>query len=298
MKIHYLKHSEINKQKWDEALLKSLNQEEYALSWYLDVVSPGWEALIADDFRFLMPLPAKSKFGFHYLVQPLFVKQLGIFSSHKISEDIVSQFLKKIPAKFLFQNFSFNAGNTVLLNNSRTYNNHVLDLSPHYNDIRKTYSRNCKRNIKKAQNSNIEIKTNLSITEFVEFKYKYAEITSTKDLKQIKKTLEQLITKAFSFNKGLILGAYCNNELCSEAFFIQGKNKNYYLICASSETGKKTQALYRILDFYIQQNSGQQKILDFTGSNLKGVAYFNESFGAIPIQFKSIKKSFFNSLTS
>ncbi len=46
-KVQYLKHHEIDKQRWDACIQEARNAQIYALSWYLDVVTPGWEAIVA-----------------------------------------------------------------------------------------------------------------------------------------------------------------------------------------------------------------------------------------------------------
>ncbi|MBK7430609.1 MAG: hypothetical protein IPI62_06680 [Bacteroidetes bacterium] len=78
--IKHLRHTEINKSKWDNTIKLSPEGIVYAASWYLDIVSPGWEALMDDDYKFIFPLCTRSKFGFSYLYQPHFTQQGGLFS--------------------------------------------------------------------------------------------------------------------------------------------------------------------------------------------------------------------------
>ena len=58
---------------------------------------PGWEALISENYEYIMPLPVKSKYKIPYLVQPILTQQLGIFSKNKINENIIEEFIKEIP---------------------------------------------------------------------------------------------------------------------------------------------------------------------------------------------------------
>ena len=69
----------------------------YARTWYLDVVSPGWEALVADDYDCIMPLPRKRRYGLAYLVQPPLTQQLGVFARQGGSEKMTEAFIRKIP---------------------------------------------------------------------------------------------------------------------------------------------------------------------------------------------------------
>ena len=54
--ICYLTHNQIDKQRWDECIAQSPDGLIYCWSWYLDVVHPGWEALVEDDYENVMPL--------------------------------------------------------------------------------------------------------------------------------------------------------------------------------------------------------------------------------------------------
>ncbi|OIP03307.1 MAG: hypothetical protein AUJ97_04685 [Bacteroidetes bacterium CG2_30_32_10] len=61
MEIRYLKHKEIDKDKWDNCIEKAFNGIIYAYSWYLDIVSENWDALIEDDYKTVFPLTQKKK---------------------------------------------------------------------------------------------------------------------------------------------------------------------------------------------------------------------------------------------
>ena len=97
MNLKYLKHNEIDFELWDERVRSSIGGFPYAYSWYLNVVSPNWEAIVSEDYEFLMPLPVKRKYLFRYLIQPAYTQQLGVFSNKFISSDILIDFVKKIP---------------------------------------------------------------------------------------------------------------------------------------------------------------------------------------------------------
>ena len=57
--IQLLKHNEIDKPRWDECIQNSPNGLIYAYSWYLDFISPKWEAMVRGDYEFIMPLTCK-----------------------------------------------------------------------------------------------------------------------------------------------------------------------------------------------------------------------------------------------
>ncbi|NMD01548.1 MAG: hypothetical protein GYA62_17755, partial [Bacteroidales bacterium] len=82
MNLTYLKHNEINKQKWENCILNAINGNLYAYAWYLDIVSPNWEAFVSDNYEVVIPLTVKKMLGFRTLQQPLFTQQLGVFTTN------------------------------------------------------------------------------------------------------------------------------------------------------------------------------------------------------------------------
>ena len=109
MKIAYLKHEEIDKYRWDKCVQESFNGIFYAFSFYLDEVCETWDALVADDYKAVMPIPKNTKFGITYSIQPLFCQQLGVFSCVHLDEKLVWSFLKEIPSAFQYVHLHLNS---------------------------------------------------------------------------------------------------------------------------------------------------------------------------------------------
>src|SRR6056297_1897646 len=94
--INYYLHKNIDKQKWDNCIQHAHNELIYAYSWYLDIVSPHWDALIQGDYEMVMPLPKKRKYRITYLIQPLFTQQLGIFYKKPLTSKEIQPFFDYI----------------------------------------------------------------------------------------------------------------------------------------------------------------------------------------------------------
>jgi hypothetical protein len=95
--ISYLTNNQIDKNRWDECIGQAVNGLVYAWSWYLDIVHPGWEALVeieCDKYLSVMPITSKRKMLVNYVCQPFFVQQLGVFSVRPITEEVTAAFLK------------------------------------------------------------------------------------------------------------------------------------------------------------------------------------------------------------
>ena len=77
--IVYHKNKEIDHEQWDNCISNSGYAKPYAYSWYLDIMSPGWEALVDDDYDSVFPIPSYIRFGLQYASTPPFLQQLGAF---------------------------------------------------------------------------------------------------------------------------------------------------------------------------------------------------------------------------
>ncbi len=129
MKISYLPQESIDKAKWDRCIDRSANGLVYAYSLYLDTMSKNWDALISDDYLYIMPLTWNKKFGFYYLYQPFFTASLGVFGNN-VSAEIVKEFLNNIPAKFKYWDFYLNKENVYPVDGYEIYErrNYVIPL--------------------------------------------------------------------------------------------------------------------------------------------------------------------------
>ena len=81
--LQYLKHGEIDFQRWDDCIDHAINSYVYAYSWYLNIVAGEWDALVEEKdgkYQRVFPLPFRKKAGIKYIYQPPFTQQLGLFS--------------------------------------------------------------------------------------------------------------------------------------------------------------------------------------------------------------------------
>lgn len=297
MRIVRLHHSTIDKGLWDNALSRCHNKTIYALSWWLDVVSPDWEALVSDDFSYIMPLPIKRKWGIPVVLQPLYTQQLGIFSEKPITEAVISNFIRYLPNGYYHMNW-----NNESFPSSRKKNNYVLSLSDSYENIYLRFSKNIQRNIRFALKQNLEIKT-VSATSFIEaFTHNTIHYSP-----RFFPLLEKLIKVCQFKQAATIIGCLHNNNIIAGAFIPHYFGTNYYLAPFSSDEGKKRKAMFLLISDFIREHICDQQTIDFEGSSIEGVARLYKGFGAknkpysvqenfqfnglsIPIRLKSARK--------
>jgi hypothetical protein len=67
--------------------------------------------------------------------------------------------------------------------------------------------------------------------------------------------------------------------------FLFSGDRLIFSVCASTPEGHKNQAMHFLVNHQINQYAGRHSILDFSGSEIKGIAYFNSTFGAKPVTY-------------
>lgn len=145
--IVWLKNEEIDRLKWDGTLAEIPGAKPYAWSWYLDIISPGWEALVDDDYCSLFPLPRSKKYGLSYIATPVFLQQLGLFAPDGDGKKIALEFIAFMPELYRF--IDLNIGQEVKLPGytlTPRYN-FELKLSDPYEKVWVNYMSDCRRNI-------------------------------------------------------------------------------------------------------------------------------------------------------
>ena len=273
MKIIHLRNEAIDRERWDSCIALSGNQLTYAFTWYLDVVSPQWEALVSNDYEYIMPLPVKRRYKVPYLVQPILTQQLGVFSKSQITEKIVEEFIKEIP----YFSYELNFNDENFYPKALIFPNFLLNLHQNYTDIKAKYTKNTQRNIEKAIKLDLKIKTELSLDEFLEF---YSSIE--KNFLTVRHSvLEKLLKIGVSVNAVKIYGIYSsNNKLIAGICLLRSPKRLTYLLPASNNEGKTSSAMFLLIDKLIQENAGKDKVFDFEGSSVEGIARFYRGFGA------------------
>lgn len=288
-KIKYIKHSDIDEDKWNRCIDASLNCRIYAYSWQLDRAAPHWDALVLGDYAFVMPLPIRKKLGMSFLYQPLFSQQLGIYPTP--SQDISNLFYSYLAMHFRYAEIQLNAGNVPGKNIDKTdfiaRKNYLLPLGHSYKSIASFYSTNTQRNIAKAKKNDLHLVEGIRLESYLEFKLaNLPPGVSKADLHPLKNII------AFGQYKGFgeIYGVYTSgNELCAAVYFCRWKDRVIYFNAVSSDHGKTLGGMYFLIDQFIAKNAGKNLTLDFEGSMIPGVARFYAGFGATPETYFQLK---------
>lgn len=290
--IRLLKHNEINKRRWDDCINKSFNGNVYALSWYLDIVHPNWNALIENDYERVMPLTNSKKFGLSYMFQPFFVQQLGVFSTSQLSQDDVDNFINAIPQQYLLTQYRLNSYNKVDYDSDiiAKHRNVELDLIYDYQYLYNNYNNNTKRNLAKAEAAGLSINNNINpeiiINLFRNNRGKDVKHWKDKEYNRLLELINTAISQECCFTIGI---NDLDNNTIAGAVFMHSHDRIIFLFSGSDEAHKDKHALTMLLDNVIREFSETQYTLDFEGSDNDGLARFYKGFGGAEVFYPEVK---------
>jgi lipid II:glycine glycyltransferase (peptidoglycan interpeptide bridge formation enzyme) len=288
--IQFVKNKDIDYQRWDQCIARSTVPLIYVQSWYLDRISPDWDALIQDDYAFVMPLIVIRKFGISFLLQPIFAQQHGIFPE----TDLVTQnnFLSTIYDQFKYVTINLNASHCEPFPEGfmvQPRNNYILKLSASILDLKSNYSKHTRRQIRKAEDNQVFIIKGLQISEYLDLKI---AVNKNNPQQPTMQTLKRLLEYGHSKGTGIVYSAYNqHNTLCAAAYFFFAGKRVTYLNAVSTDEGKNINAMHKIVDQFIQEHAGTPLTLDFEGSVIPGIARFYKGFGAETEQYYCLKSN-------
>jgi hypothetical protein len=289
--IKYILHSEIDKAKWDNCVQQSGNGLIYAYSWYLDAMAEHWDALVLNDYEAIMPLTWNKKYGIHYLYQPFFCASLGIFSKNEIAAATTEEFLKNIPKRFRYIDIYLNHQNLFPADHfSLTERiNYILPLNRSYNEIAELYRTNLKRNIKKAEQSGLKAMKNIAIDDIIVLAKETMQRVSAISDEQLQR-FKTVFAKAKENRQAETLGIYNNSDqLLASAVFLFSHKRWYYILVGNHPNGKTLSASHYLIDRFIKAHAGTNAILDFEGSDIRNLAFFYSSYGAIEERYAALR---------
>ena len=277
--INYLTRDQIDIGKWDSCIHNAFNKLPYAFSYFLDNMAPGWGALIVGDYRMVMPLTWKKKWGIKYLYQPPFIQQLGVFSNNKISGNELASFIAAIKNQFRFAEIFLNYENLDPTASARQ--NYILPLSTGYEQLKAGYKNDLLKNLRVAAKAQIRFGEGELETSLQSYQYEY-----NRRLPHVKRydydAFRNVCLSAASNNKLIIRSAYdSDGVMLSSAIFILDAGRLVLSLSVTTSDGRLQSANHFLLDQVIREFAGRSIILDFEGSEIPGIAHFYKNFGAV-----------------
>ena len=299
--ICYLKHDDINKTLWDECIAHAPNGNVYAWSWYLDIVHPGWGALIEmrhHKYLTVMPITGKKKYGIKYLCQPFFSQQLGVFSILPLTQRHLIGFLRRLPKNCWLVQIRLNEGNPIDASTRgvEMHQNHLLDLNKSYDKLYYDYHDNTCRNLKKSLKYGPVLEKGVPIAKVIELfrSNRGASVRHWGDAEY--ERLTRLAETALKKGNAFVYGVknQGSEEIVCGALFMVSHQRVTFLFSGNGDAGKDTQAMTFLLDQVVQAYAGQPMTLDFEGSDDANLARFYQGFGSQTVFYPGLNLRLFN----
>ncbi|TVQ42573.1 MAG: GNAT family N-acetyltransferase [Saprospirales bacterium] len=295
--VKIIKRKKLDIKAYDNAVLGSGVNTLYAESWYLDtLLGSFWAAIVFEDYQLVMPIPYSRNYRFFFqkkVMQPLFCQQLGIFGDlnklPKSQKKLLELFQSSRP-----YTYQFNSSNRPFLEESqltfKERKNYILPLNADYEQLKKGYSTNLIRNLKKADKHNLKFITATDEETwftFLEIKMNQLRLNRQKRWTQ---RMGRLMKAAMNMGKGYFAVTKKDDEVLSMAFMMVNEKRLVYLFAVKTQEGGKMGANHFLIDQIIREGASQNKVLDFEGSDVEGVERFFKSFGAINEPYFSLEK--------
>jgi hypothetical protein len=280
MEIKYLKNIDIDRARWDKCVASSLQQLPYAHSWYLDAAADNWDAIVVDNYNAVFPLPWRKKWGISYVYPPFFIQQLGLISSQSYDSRTIDSILNEVKSYFKYFELYLNSHNESSLS-TQLKRNYELRLTPPIEDLRKNYSENTRRNIKKAQSLNLHVNKVSFADKIIEMfrrgrgaQLKTLDNDDYNRFSKILQSCEQHSAVQY-FEVSNIEG-----ELFAGACLLKTAGRVVFIFSGNTDEGRKSGAMHFLIDHMIKNFAGKEMVFDFEGSNDDNLGRFYQSFGA------------------
>ena len=280
--IVYLKHSEIDKDQWDACIAASPRFKPYAFSWYLDIMSPGWEALVDDDYDSVFPVPARERYGIKYIATPMFLQQLGAYSPDKPEESVIDEYIEYMPE--FYRLIDLCIGQKI---SNKSYSvtekvNYELDLSSSYETLWKNFDPACRRNIEKSMRVKLKITNDIEPDELISLFKLMKENLARKVKERDFSRLLTLIQYCLKKGKGIISGVRDKTgKIIFGQFILKLPGHINLLFGVNTPESRENRINYFYINEIIREYAGKKLTLDFAGSSVPSVGSFMSSFGAV-----------------
>lgn len=279
-RIQILPSNKVDPYKWNDCVEKSSNSLIYADYFFLSMQCDNWSGLIIDDYRTILPLPWRKKWGIRYLYAPAFIQQLGFFG--EFSNLAIPLIINRIIEFAKFGDLFFNYQNGELLTNIEysVKTNFIINLDKPYPKIHSSYSHDLVKNLQKAEKHQLKYTTDVKIeTAIQQFQLQYQDRFPQYN----KGTFLSLTAACLEMarkNQCIVRSAYSESttEVLSIALLLKDKNRLYLLLNTTNEIGRSFAANHYLLDHIMQEFCEEKILFDFEGSEQNGIKEFYASF--------------------
>jgi hypothetical protein len=255
-------------------------------------MSPGWEALVDDDYDSVFPIPSYMVFGLQYASTPPFLQQLGAFSPDKPDYQVIVEFLDYMPEIYKLTDICI--GQKINYPGYKVTEkiNFELNLSSPYEKLQEKFTPECRRYISNNSRKKYELTTNITPDELVEI-YINNRLSNPKSVKS--RTYERLIDLmnfCISMNKGRIIAVRTARKKLIYGIFIIKLHRSVTIIMEANTPVSITRHTgHYVINEMIREYASSDVALDFAGTSGMTAGSFGKSFGAEDVPYYRIYRN-------
>lgn len=297
MAVLFLQRHQISDTQWNIFIAASPQKIVYAYSWYLDVVTPEWGALILEEngiWKAVMPLPIRHKWGMKVIQQPLFCQFLGVFTKKGGDfQEVTHLFLQKLPDYFRY--ISVYTGRfspaTSLSDNYEVnhFSTHILSLHLPYIILKQNYTSDRRLNLNRAERFGWEILESSDLNPMINlFRANHASQIEGGVSETAYHLLQKVMDVLYEKKAVKLLYAVKDGQIEAGAMFAVFDKRIIYLFNAASALGRKGNARTWLIDKIVQEYAESDYVFDFESPEVKSIADFYQSFGTREEEYLSL----------
>ncbi len=280
VQLRWVKQRELDITRYDSCVEHAENNLVYATSWFLNIMAGEWDVLVYGDYRYVMPVPNRRKWGIAYVYQPVFAQQLGIFPAPPPA--LRQEFYRALAARFRYvqyQTGDHGEAESAEGFSVRELHTRILSLKNGYTTIAKGYDDYITQNLKKAAQHPVTIATATDPAVFFNLQKVSKEIpVPGESWNRFRKLMEATLP----LGTGKLYTARTpQGEILTAAFFLVWQNHAYYMAVCNSSNGRNLRGGFALLDRFISHHAGSNLLFDFEGSSVEGVDRFFAAFGSV-----------------
>jgi len=288
MSVRLFRRAEIVDAIWNDFVARSPQQVVYGYSWYLDVVSPEWAALVATNHNgqwvSVLPIPLRRKLGFEVVQQPLFCQFLGIFDLPNVAtaaSDLLANLSRFFKYNAVYAGRFTHHTRWLSFFEVQFCQNFLLPLHKPYQHIRSGYSPDRRANLKQAEKFGWQIEEQSDIQPIINLfvKNHAAQIEGG-----VSSSAYSLLVRLYGVlqqqKAAKLLYALKDGQIEAGALFVIDQHRIIYLFNAASALGRRQNARTLLIDSIIRTYSHQDLWFDFESPQQPSIAAFYQSFGS------------------
>ncbi|WP_417265754.1 hypothetical protein [Brumimicrobium sp.] len=275
MKANWINKKDIDRQQWDKLVRQTPDATIYTLSFYLDATSIDWEAYIAEDFSFAIPVGVVRKGGISRVYPPLFQRYIEPIGD--VSKIDWEKFQASLLERYAKGDLSFKTTIPTLEKNK------TIRLSKHIHQVvdvdQFKLKTQAKRMIKRFSKTNYEIReAHIDTDELSKLiakeLAKKLPIYATSDVHFLFDVIKKAEKEGYIYK----VGVFENNILKGGLIGLKFNKTLLYLKGTAMEKLQQEGAMYALMNHFIQYGFKENCGIDFGGSRVKGIQFFNQRF--------------------